>query len=172
MATLRLRNGVRVGVRPLCSDDGERLHLLFHRLSAETVYRRFMSPIPHPTPVMADALLDVDHRDREALAVVVAGEVIGVARYTRDRVRPDAAEIAIVIEDAWQRYGLGRALFNRLAAVARRRGIRVFRAQMLGDIRPAARLLLDYSRATRFEIAAGAMDAEMPLRRGAPSVTS
>ena len=164
MATIRLRGGIRLRVRPLRGDDGERLHHLFHRLSPETVYRRFMSPLPDLTADMAKNLLDVDHRDREALAVEVAGELVGVVRYTRDRERPDTAEIAIVVEDAWQRFGLGTALTSRLAAVARRRGIRTFRATMLGDNRPATRLLLHYSPATRFELSTGELEAQVPLR--------
>ena len=165
MATIRLHGGIRLRVRPLCGDDGDLLHRLFHRLSAETVYRRFMSPLPHPTPAMLKALLDVDHFDREALVVEVAREAVGVVRYTRDPQRTDTAEIAIVVEDAWQGFGLGRALMRRLAAVARRRGIRTFHATMLGDNRRAARLLLSYSPATRFALATGELEAAMPLRR-------
>lgn len=170
MATLRLPNGIRLTVRPLRPDDGPRLHQLFHRLSPETVYRRFMSPLVHPTPDLLARLLDVDHRHREALAVEVAGQLVAVARYTRDSMRPEVAEIAIVVEDAWQGCGLGHALTERLAAVARRRGIVQFSAQMLGDNRRAARLLLGYSRGTRFQVATGELEAVVPLRRWSPVV--
>jgi GNAT superfamily N-acetyltransferase len=77
-----------------------------------------------PTPRLSDRTLaylaDVDHVDREALVALAGDEIIAVARYHR---MPDTveAEIAIVVEDAWQRRGLGRILLERLSARAWRR---------------------------------------------------
>ena len=132
-------------IRALEACDREQLRRLFFRLSPDTVYRRFMSPIPQPSERGLDRLVDVDHRDREALAAVVDGEVIAVARYARDR-RPDQAEIAIVVEDGWQHRGIGKLLLALLARRAREEGITAFTATMIGENRPAARLLKGFSR--------------------------
>ena len=165
MSSLHLADGTCVRLRRLEQQDGARLIRLFFRLSPESVYRRFMSPIPHPYRPELERLLDVDHRDREALAALSSdGEVIGVARYFRDAQHPDVAEIAIVVEDRWQRRGLGRALTRRLAAVARRRGIAWFHADMLGDNRAAVRLLRGLSAAACFRVSTGSLEAEVPLR--------
>ena len=165
MSSLHLADGTSVHLRPLEPQDGARLIRLFYRLSPDSVYRRFMSPIPHPFRPEFRRLLDVDHRDREALAAISEeGEVIGVARYFRDLQHPDVAEIAIVVEDRWQRRGLGRALTRRLAAVARRRGIDSFHADLLGDNRAAVRLLRGLSAAARFRLNTGSLEAEVPLR--------
>src|SRR5579872_448123 len=40
--------------------DGERLARFFYRLSPETVYRRFLSPIARPEQLERQRLLDVD----------------------------------------------------------------------------------------------------------------
>jgi GNAT superfamily N-acetyltransferase len=171
MASLRLADGSRLQLRPLEPDDGELLVRLFFRLSPETVYRRFLSPIPDPYRPEMRRLLEVDHRHREALAVLSEGEVVAVARYAREAANPDVAEIAIVVEDGWQHRGLGRLLTRRLAALARRRGIAAFHATMLGDNRPALRLLRGLSEAARFRWSTGEIEAEVPLSR-VPADTS
>ncbi len=48
--------------------------------------------------------------------------------------------MAILIEDAWQRRGLGPLLVARLAAAARDRRVAAFTATTLGDNRPVLRL--------------------------------
>jgi RimJ/RimL family protein N-acetyltransferase len=60
------------------------------------------------------------------------GELIGVARYTYDT-QADEAEIAIVIEDPWQGRGIGKRLLGELMGYAEGKGIRRFRAYVLGD---------------------------------------
>jgi RimJ/RimL family protein N-acetyltransferase len=67
--------------------------------------------------------------------------LIAVARFVRLHDDPDAAEVAIVVADDWQRRGLGSALAAELAASARELGIRRFTATMASDNVPAHRLL-------------------------------
>jgi GNAT superfamily N-acetyltransferase len=165
MASLRLADGSRLQLRPLEPDDGDLLVRLFFRLSPETIYRRFLSPIPDPYRPELRRLLEVDHCQREALAALVGGEVVAVARYARDTHDPAVAEIAVVVEDGWQHRGLGRLLTRRLATLARRRGIAAFHATLLGDNRPALRLLRGLSSAARFHWSTGEIEAEVPLSR-------
>ena len=47
-AVLHLADGTPVALRPIQPDDAERLRRLFYRLSPETVYWRFFSPIQVP----------------------------------------------------------------------------------------------------------------------------
>jgi RimJ/RimL family protein N-acetyltransferase len=121
-------------------DDGELLRRFFYRLSRQTVYRRFMSPIARPEQARPERLLDVDHRDREAVLAVVDGEIVGVARYYR---RPgcDSADLAVVVADAWQRQGVATRLLSALAASARRAGIARFEVMTMADNRAAIGLL-------------------------------
>ena len=80
-------------------------------------------------------LLEVDHRDHEALLAVdeEGGQAVGVARFIRLADRPDTAEAAVVVVDAWQGAGLGKALSMVLAERARELGIRRFEATLLLD---------------------------------------
>ena len=127
-------------VRPIEADDAERLRRAFGRLSPETIYRRFFSPLralPEPT---LRRLAEVDHHEREALVALDGDEIVAVARW--DRVAPggDEAEVAIVVDDAWQRRGLGRALSRVLVAEAARRQITTITATILADNAGAHRL--------------------------------
>ena len=61
----------------------------------------------------------------------VTREGIGVARYTRNPERPDSAEAAVAVIDAWQGRGLGGVLLRRLCRRAADHGIRTFTASLL-----------------------------------------
>ncbi len=123
---------VPVTTRPVQPDDGPRFCRLWNRLSAETVYRRFHAPLRSP-PVGARRFVEVDHDLREALVAVVGDEVVGVARYDRSASDPSTAELAVVVEDAWQGVGVGRQLMQQLIELAARRGVRRLTADVQTD---------------------------------------
>jgi GNAT superfamily N-acetyltransferase len=140
MSPAALRDGSEVELRPLEANDRERLIRLFYRLSPETVYHRFLTPLNEPIDAGLDRLVDLDHRDREAIAAMSGDEVVGVARYFRDR-EGATADVAVLIEDAWQGKGLGVVLIERLRELARGRGIDAFTATILSENRPAIRMV-------------------------------
>lgn len=123
---------IPVETRPVRPDDGPLFCRLWDRLSPETVYRRFHAPLRSP-PLGAHRLVEVDHDLREALVAVVGGEVVGVARYDRSPGDPGTADVAVVVEDAWQGVGVGRQLLAELTALAGRRGVRRLTADVQTD---------------------------------------
>jgi GNAT superfamily N-acetyltransferase len=103
----------------------------FHEgLSLDTTYRRFFSPHPHLSEREVDRFTHVDHLDREALVAATTTGIIGVGRFDRLPDQP-VAEVAFVVADLWQGRGIGRELFDRLAALARSLGVTAFRAETL-----------------------------------------
>lgn len=157
-----LRDGSTVVVRPIAPPDAARLRRMFERLSPETVYRRFFSPVVRPSPRALIHLATVDHDRREALVALSGDEIVGVARYDRQP-GGDAAEIAVTIEDAWQHRGLGSRLARRLAARAARRGIAELSAAMLGDNRPALGLLRRLAPDSQVRFEHGEYAASVPI---------
>lgn len=151
-----------ISVRPLGAGDRDLLCRLFRRLSPESIYRRFMSPIAELADTSLDRLLDLDHLNREALALFDGDEIIGVARYSR---RPEtaSAEIAIVVADAWQHRGLGQYLLRRLGRLAQRRGIGVFTGTALGENREIVRLARRLAPGTRAWWSGGEIELTIPL---------
>lgn len=150
------------GLAQLEPSDGELLRRFFYRLSPETVYRRFMSPLARPEQAQAERLLDVDHRDREAIVAVVDGEIVGVARYTR-RSHSDAADLAVVVADAWQRQGVATRLLSALAVSATRAGIARFEVMTQADNRAALGLLRRLQPEARLEFSQAVAEGTVPI---------
>jgi len=62
-----------------------------------------------------------------------------MAAFTRTSAVAEA-EVALLIEDGWQKRGLGKRLIARLANEARRHGVETFKAYIQGENRRALRL--------------------------------
>ena len=127
-------------VRPVEAGDADRVRRLFARLSAESVYRRFFTLFAAPSPSVLRRLTAVDHADHEALAAVDDDEIVALASWDKPSHAANEAEIAVLVEDAWQHRGLGRALTRMLTAEAARRGITALNATVLSDNYPARHL--------------------------------
>jgi acetyltransferase len=153
-----------IEVRPIELGDVDRLARLFTRLSPETVRFRFFSPVRRPPRPVLLRLADVDHERRDALVALVDDEIIAVARYDG---RPDAteAEIAVTVEDAWQRQGIGKRLSVRLARLAHDRGYETFVASMLPENRAALGLIHRLSPDVKVAWSGGEYEARVPLAR-------
>jgi GNAT superfamily N-acetyltransferase len=162
--TMYLPDGTAVVVRPICEADAERLARMFDRLSPTTVYRRFFSPITRPRPSALRHLATVDHVRREALVALDGDEIVAVARYDTSRIDRQA-EIAVTVEDAWQRRGLGSLLLQMLTKQARERGFDQFFASMLADNRPALSLLHHLVPEASVSLDGGAYEATINLTR-------
>ena len=79
-------------VRPIRPDDERRLLGLYERLSDESLYLRFFSPVPAPTAAHLERLTTVDYDQHMALVAQLGDEIVAVARY--DRTGGDEAEVA------------------------------------------------------------------------------
>jgi len=122
-----------VATRPVRPDDLSAFYRLWPRLSPDTVYRRFHSPLHTLPPEAVQRFVTVDHDLRDAVVGLVGDDVVGVARYDRSPGDPTVAEIAILVEDAWQGVGLGRQLRGELIRLAALRGVRTLPATVQPD---------------------------------------
>ena len=142
MEAARLRDGTEVLLRAIEPQDKRLVLDAFERLSPTSRFRRFHSPMPELPDVLLRYLTEVDHHDHEALVAVDAhgGQALAVARFVRDRERPEQAEAAIAVVDDCQRRGLGTLMLERLAARAREEGIERFTALVQAENRKALSL--------------------------------
>ena len=134
------------------ASDSERLGRLFGRLSPETVYRRFFTLFPTVPPGVVRYLAAADHDDHERLAALSGDEIVAVASWDRAAPGGDSAEIAILVEDAWQHRGLGRGLMRELTTGAVSHGITTLTATVLTENEPARRLARALARPQRVEL--------------------
>lgn len=141
-------------LRAACADDRERLMRLYDRLSPQTIYYRLFLPAPHgPEWAARFATLTLRAVSRsqpadpaasgEGAFVVLThdqSEVIGTAQYARgDEPAPAsdgadiAAELALVVEDAWQGRGVGTHLMRALLRAGRADGYRTVSCHVLAE---------------------------------------
>jgi RimJ/RimL family protein N-acetyltransferase len=141
---LLLRDGTVLEIRPIRPDDKGLLAAGFRLLSDETRQMRFLTAKPRLTKGELAYLTEVDGCDHVALVAVERHQpthIAAVGRFVRDREQPDTAEFAIVVGDAYQRQGLGRALGQALSAEAKARGISHFTATVLSENEAVQRLI-------------------------------
>ncbi len=136
--TAVLRDGRVAYIRAVRPDDGPALISFHATLSPETLIFRYFRRVGALTPEEAAWLARADEPDHLALVATCGpapgAPIVALARY--DRVTADdagnddgnEAEIGLVVADAWQSCGLGRALFACLVGHARSRGIMTLRA--------------------------------------------
>lgn len=168
-------------VRQAARTDRDALTAMFGRCTLETRYRRFHGPVKAlPKRYLAEALSASPFHyalvacaavggtgtdsDPHAGPDVVAGQVVALAscRLTDE----GAAELGVLIEDAWQRQGLGTRLVGDLVAHARAIGLRVLEAQFLAEQAWIAGLLRPHGTCHVRPAWAGVLHASLRLGDG------
>jgi GNAT superfamily N-acetyltransferase len=165
--------GSLIVVRHAASTDRDALVSMFERCTLETRYRRFHAPVKRiPERYLAEALSGTPlHHALVAWTPQVVGVDVGadagagasadhrashmgsdqearppeiVALASCRLIDEGAAELGVLIEDAWQRQGLGTSLVRDLVAHATGLGLRVLKAQLLAEQAWIAGLLRPY----------------------------
>jgi len=168
---LTLRDGTRVRMRPIRPDDAPRLVALYDHLSRDSRYQRFFSVMQRLPPDWARFLATVDYQRRFALVAEAPGDpdtLIAVARYEPGS-EPDTAEVAFVVQDAWQGRGLGTVLFSELLAAAEANGLRRFQAWVLADNRRMLALITRLGEVQQRAFAQGVVELIFVVRPLRPS---
>ncbi len=116
-----LRNGRRIEIRALRPDDRADMLAAVNRASAQSLARRFFVPKRRLTQQEIEFFLDVDFVNHVALVATCeeGGQqvIAGGGRYVVSQ--PQLAELAFVVVDQYQGQGIGAALLQHLAKIAR-----------------------------------------------------
>lgn len=131
IATVQLKDGSLVTLRPICPEDAPLLQEAFRRLSSTTVYLRFFKAANELSDQEARELATVDYQNHMALVGSIQEDgqerLVASARYNiLPEGEPGRAEAAIVVRDDYQQRGLGRQMMDHLIRYARDRGVRAF----------------------------------------------
>ena len=137
------RGGLEVLLRPVRISDEPLLKDFFYSLSDQSMYRRFMSvrkDMPHER---LQEFVVIDYtREIVLLASISHGEteeIVGVGQYGIDE-SSHTAEVAIAVEDAYHKQGIGTELLSYLTLLAKRHGLLGFTAEVLVENKPMLRL--------------------------------
>ncbi len=124
-------------VRRAAAGDRPALERMLARCTRQTRYRRFHGPVNvFPERYLAEALSGSPLHF--ALVACVADERAAedrtvVALASCRAVDEGVAELGILVEDEWQRRGVGDCLLREIVAYAARTGLRALQAQVLAE---------------------------------------
>ena len=165
-----LRDGSRVVIRCLHSEDRAKILEGFDHLSSTSRYLRFLTPKRLLSDEELRFFTEIDGLNHFGIVAVrcegdYEGPGVGVARFLRLPDEPRTAEPAITVVDEMQGQGVGRFLFERLAVAAYERGILRFRCFILSENRRGQELVRHLFPNAHFELRGEVLIAEFPINR-------
>ena len=140
----QLPDGNDVLIRPIRPEDAELTQEFVRSLSEEAKYFRFMDAVKELSPTMLARLTQIDYTREMALLALteIDGKEVelGVARYAIN-LDGESCEFALVVNDQWQKQGIGHKLMDVLMDVARGKGLKVMEGEVLKTNRPMLTLV-------------------------------
>nr|WP_091446157.1 bifunctional GNAT family N-acetyltransferase/acetate--CoA ligase family protein [Micromonospora yangpuensis] len=158
-----LSDGTTVQLRQIEPQDAAGIVAMHSRFSERTRYLRYFSPYPRIPERDLRRFVTVDHHDREAFVVVAGERIVAVGRYERLGPQAPQAEVAFVVEDAFQGRGIGSVLLEHLADAARRVGVTSFVAEVLPANGTMLRVFADFGYQVRRQFADGVVHLSFPI---------
>jgi RimJ/RimL family protein N-acetyltransferase len=132
-----LRDGRPVTIRAIRPSDKGLIIEALRGLSADSLYRRLFATKKEFTDAELKQMTEVDFLDVVALVAVLEQngneEILGEGRYIKsgEAETIQKAEVAFLIDDAFQGLGIASHLLRHLIAIARESGITHFEAEVL-----------------------------------------
>ncbi|MEV0900182.1 GNAT family N-acetyltransferase [Actinoplanes sp. NPDC049802] len=160
--SLLLPDGTELVLRPAVADDLAAVREMHDECSPATLRRRYPGGVPGEARLRR--LLE-PARGITLLAVAPGGSVTAMATLS---VEGDLGEVTLLVEDGWQRRGLGTALLRRLHGHAARTGLAAVVAHTAGDDVAMLRTLRRLGAET-FERDGALVSATLPVADRAPA---
>jgi acetate---CoA ligase (ADP-forming) len=160
-ATIVLRDGSTLAVRPVRPEDEADLARFFTDLSMESRVFRFFAAIAN-ADALAKKMVEIDYTTRYGLVAVAGVErhIVGHAMYVA--IGPRKAELALAVADQYQGRGLGTILLGQLGEAAAAAGIDLLEA----IVKPENHRMIKLLRESGFPISVrsepGEIHAELP----------
>jgi acyl-CoA hydrolase/RimJ/RimL family protein N-acetyltransferase len=129
-----LQDGSEIFFRPIKPTDEYALKDMLYSLSDSSIRTRYMTQtmtFPHKD---VQQLANIDYTQDICIVGTVPGvsgdQIVAIAQYFLDP-KTQAAEVAFVVQDEWQKKGMGTFLLDYLTQIAKKRGVKKFYAKVL-----------------------------------------
>ena len=120
--------------------DAPAIEAMFARCSPESRYARFLAPLDAVPPDHLSGILGAPAKNAAWVGVVRdrPDTVLALGSWSRDG---SEAELALIVEDAWQRRGIGSNLLRTIAEGAWSAGVCRLTASVLTESKHVVRML-------------------------------
>jgi GNAT superfamily N-acetyltransferase len=164
-AAARLKDGRLVMMRLASDADIPAVQDFVRGLSAASRRSRFFAPVRELSPDQLERVTCSCQPHALAILAEIAQDagtrIVALAQYAS--CEPNAAELAVVVDDCWQRQGLATLLLRALAEHAARGGLAAFTGFVLADNWPMLELLARHRCQLRAERDRQVIRAELRL---------
>jgi len=171
-ATETLPNGLRLLIRATEPHD-DLAGAIQRHVGPKSFFYRFLRPKHYLTDKEVASFVNCDFVSQVGLVGLVRHNlrmaIVAGARYWITR--PDEAEIAFIVADAYQKQGVGTAMLNHLCSIARQAGLKHLYALAIADNEGAPRVLnkLGFPCDIRRDLAQRMMHITVHLTETAPT---
>ena len=160
------KDGLKVRFRAIRPSDVDQMRNLFYRFSDQAVYYRYFSPVKTMPHAKMQEYVNVDYQKTMSIVGLMgeAGErrLIAEARYVRLGDRP-YADVAFVVDEAFQGKGIATYLFNMLMDIAKKAGIEGFEADVLATNTPMMKVFAKAPHPIKAVLDTGIYELQMPF---------
>ena len=158
--------GVEIRFRAIRPSDEEEMRRLFYRFSEEAVYFRYFTPVSAMPHAEMQKYVNIDYnRFMSVVGLegdVGKGRIIAEARYAKLHVRP-LADVAFIVDEAYQGLGIASYLMQMLIRVAKEQGIKGFVASVLGGNRSMLRVFEKSGLTMQTRVEEGIVSVTLPF---------
>lgn len=141
-----LSDGGIVHIRPVRPEDAPAVAAFHERQSADDVYLRYFTSMPHLTPRMLERLTVVDYAEHLGFVALLGDDIVGMGSYDLWPER-GAAEVAFMVGHDQRGRGLATVLLEYLVVAAREAGI----PRLVAMVLPSNRRMLSVFHKAGFE---------------------
>jgi AcrR family transcriptional regulator/GNAT superfamily N-acetyltransferase len=158
-----LNDGGTIWIRLARPEDSEAVAAMHERCSEQTLYRRYLTAVGEWRDVTLRRLTG-GHRGATLVAMSEDGTIVGLGHvFPESPLDSHTAEIAVIVEDAYQRCGIGTRLVRHMLELAERLGFVEVVGTLLAQNKEMLRVLdatrLDWSR----QVQGGVLTLRAPL---------
>jgi ribosomal protein S18 acetylase RimI-like enzyme len=132
------KDKLSVRFRAIKPSDEDQMRRLFYRFSDKAIYYRYFSPIKTMPHEKTQEYVNVDYRDALSIVALVGDPgqqtIIAEARFVKHKNKP-LMDVAFVVDETYQGYGIASHLYQMLAKLAKERGAQGMTADVLASNR-------------------------------------
>jgi AcrR family transcriptional regulator/GNAT superfamily N-acetyltransferase len=167
-----MKSGGTVWIRLARPEDSDAVAAMHERCSEQTLYRRYLTGVGTWRDVSLRRLSG-GHRGATLVAMSEEGAIVGLGHVFPDSTTDGhAAEIAVIVEDAYQRRGIGTRLVRHMLELAERLGFDEVVGTVLAQNDEMLRVLDATRLAWERHVEEGVLTLRAPLPPVAPGATS